>query len=227
VIGAGLAVTYSRAAVVGLLLASVVLTLGRERAKTAGLVAAVATGFVFGVLVFGNGWTARAETSANSSHFDSGRRELAEQAFDFIADHPATGVGPGRYTIALFDSPNPPEVPLPVHNVVLLEAAESGVAAGALCLAILLGLGVRAWRAGSVAFAAWLMLMPFLNLDPYPMAFPGGFALTALWIGFLTVRSPDRSQRRAAGGPGPKPTPQAAERPFSASRSKPFATKGA
>src|SRR5439155_24604300 len=110
------------------------------------LAAIMAVAFFFAAVGFGTGWRTRGEQTLSSANARSDRLDLTRAAVRIIKKHPLLGVGPGEYTISLGDVA--PEFRLPVHNVVLLEAAESGVFAGLFTTALLVALAWRAARGG-------------------------------------------------------------------------------
>ena len=187
---AGLGVTYSRAAAIGVA-AAVVALLWPRRARrddpTRRVYIVAACVMLAGVaatgLTMGNGWYGRASTSTNLQSADSGRLDRAREGLDLVGDHPIVGVGPGRYTIAL--AANGDATPLPPHNIVLHVAAEAGALAGAAVAAIGLLLARRYLRASREVAAAFLLLLPYFVFDAYPYVFPVGLFLTALWFGLL------------------------------------------
>ena len=188
--GAGLGVTYSRAAAIGVAAAIIALLLPRRDrrgdpprrvylvAVCALLAGAAATG-----LTMGNGWYSRASSSTALSSADSGRLDRAREAVDLIRDHPVTGVGPGQYAIALAALGH--DAPLPSHNIVLHAAAEAGVLAGAVVALIALLLARRYLWASREAAAAFVLLLPYFAFDAFPYIFPVGLFLSALWFGLL------------------------------------------
>lgn len=185
VIGAGLGVTYSRAALIGQLALVPVLLVGRaDRATMRAAAAAIVVGLALGAVAFGNGWVAKAQQSSGSDPASNRSTRVAE-AVDLIGDHPVVGVGPGRYVTALAETDRVEY--LPAHNLVLHQAAELGVmgavTTGALCLL----LAIRALRRGAWSVALLVPMLPFLGLDAYPYVFGTGLALSALWLGLLRV----------------------------------------
>ncbi|HEY2814059.1 MAG TPA: O-antigen ligase family protein [Acidimicrobiales bacterium] len=186
VCGAGLSITYSRAALLSLLLFGVLMLVARgphaRRHVLRLMAAAVAIGFVVGALSFGDGWHAKGAQTAGANA-DSSRRVRAQEALRLIEKQPAVGVGPGRYTIAL-ESVRHSEL-LPAHNVVLQEAAEGGILAGVLSGLLLLALTVHAWRSGLETTAVFALPVLFFVLDAYPYVFPSGLAASAVWLGVL------------------------------------------
>jgi hypothetical protein len=200
--GTGLGVTYSRTLIVGVVGAGVVLgwhLLRRRPADGLALVVlpfvALGLGIALTAVPLSSGWVARYDTTTTAGSVSSGRVDFARQALDISSHDPLLGVGPGRYTIELAELGH--TKPLPVHNLVLLVTAEAGVPAGLLMatLAALLAgrwLRLRRSSAGALVGAAFCLVAPFYLLDAYPMTFPTGLALTALWIAVL------ESARRSA-----------------------------
>ena len=192
---AGLGVTYSRAAAIGIAAACIVLVLPRRGAEDrpskrvylfaagAMLIGVAATGFTMG-----DGWYARTSTSTSISAADSGRLDRAREAIDLIEDKPIAGVGPGRYAIELAERGD--GAPLPAHNIVLHVAAEAGVLAGAAIALIALLLAARYFSAARETAAAFVLLVPYFIFDAYPYVFPVGLFITALWIGLLERARP-------------------------------------
>ena len=148
---AGIAVTYSRAALLSLVTFAAVALLARgstdRKRALRGLAAMVAIGFVFGAIAFGDGWHAKGARSTSSANVDSDRRVRAQEALRLIDSQPLLGVGPGRYTIAL-ESVRHDDL-LPAHNIVLHEGAEGGVLAGILTALLLIALAVYVFREGA------------------------------------------------------------------------------
>jgi hypothetical protein len=182
----GLAVTYSRAALVGMAAAcaaaALVAVVRRDR-RAAAIVAAVVIGFAIGMSAFGSGWVARADTSSHAASVDSGRRDRAAEAVRLIRTEPFLGVGPGRYVLALDHVPHLDS--LPAHDLTLQVAAEEGIAAGVLVTIALALLTVRCFRRGLDALLVLLPMLPFLLLDVYPYGFPLGIAGSGVWLGLL------------------------------------------
>jgi hypothetical protein len=193
---AGLGVTYSRAAAVGIVAAAIALLWPRHSrhaaraeearrdrhwsrlAALALVLGAAATG-----LTMGDGWYTRTSGSTSVAAADSGRVERAREALELVEDHPLTGVGPGRYTIALADRGD--LAPLPAHNFVLHVAAEAGVLAGVAVLGAALLLVRRYLLASPAVAASFVLVVPYFVFDAYPYVFPIGLFLTAVWLGLL------------------------------------------
>ncbi|MEO5841323.1 MAG: O-antigen ligase family protein [Acidimicrobiales bacterium] len=190
VCSAGLGVTYSRAAAIGVAAAVVALLWPRRNRRDdpwARVYVVAACVMLAGVaatgLTMGNGWYGRASSSTSLQSADSGRLDRAREGLDLIGDNPIVGVGPGRYTIVRAE--NGDAAPLPPHNVVLHAAAEAGVLAGAAVAAIGMLLASRYLRAPREVAAAFVLVVPYFAFDAYPYVFPVGLFLTALWFGLL------------------------------------------
>lgn len=198
VLGAGIAVTYTRAGLLGQIGLLVCLALGRaDRRRLLGGAAAVALGLLVGAAAFGNGWVAKGDITAgrNGATADSNRSARLREAKELISDSPVTGVGPGRYVDALAQTTR--DEYLPAHDLLAHEAAELGVLGGVAALALLALLGLRVLRGGAWTGAVVIPLVPFLLLDAYPYVFATGLAISALWLGLarasLTEPAPDPS----------------------------------
>ncbi len=199
VLGAGLSVTYTRAGLLGQgALVAVALLARRPERRTLWLgVGAAVLGLALGGVAFGDGWVARGGQSVDASRADSDRGDRFAEAGRLVADDPLTGTGPGRYVEALAGVEHTDL--LPAHDVVLHQAAELGVAGGAVTAALILLLLARAARGGAWAGAVVAPMVPFLLLDAYPYVFAAGLALTALWLALV----------RHALRPVPAPAPPA------------------
>jgi O-antigen ligase len=151
----------------------------------------VAGAFFVGVLAFGNGWFARAESTtapgASASDIGTGRTERFREALRLVKKEPIFGVGPGRYTIALESVPYG-EL-LPAHDAMLHEAAEAGVVGGVLTAALLLALALDACRAGANTMIVFGSILMFFLVDSYPYVFPAGIAFAGLWLGLQHLAS--------------------------------------
>ena len=193
---AGLGVTYSRAAAIGVAAAVIALLWPRRDrrhdvvrrgyafAAAAMLVGAAATG-----VVMGNGWYTRTSGSANVASVDSGRVERAREAIELIRSEPLVGVGPGQYSIAR--AARGDEGPLPPHNFVLHIAAEGGLLAGLAASAVGILLARRYLVAARETAASFVLVVPYFLLDGNPYVCPVGLLLSALWFGLL-----ERATRR-------------------------------
>jgi O-antigen ligase len=163
--GAGLLVTFSRAAWLGGAVAAAVFIAGilairpwRQRFGRAALAPALA-GVIIVVGFAAVRWNlvvARLRPAASETETRSitERQTLVDASLTLIQDTPVTGVGAGGFSSAsaplLRDVPN--TLPQPVHNLPLLLTAELGVLGGALwvwLMAAPVGLALRAagaWR---------------------------------------------------------------------------------
>lgn len=186
-------VTYSRMALLALLALLVPLVLAtRSRAtRPAALVvgAALLLGAGLAGLAASDGWVGRAEEAATGTNLSRGRSELAAQAVAVIRAHPLAGVGTGRYVTAVEEDPDlarrSVRVLQPVHGVPLLLVAEGGVLVAAALVLLVVALGRAALRGGVAAWALLLAYLPFLVLDHFPVTFPQGLVITAVWLAAL------------------------------------------
>jgi O-antigen ligase len=191
VCAAGVGVTYSRAAALGLVAAVVVLAVAglRTRHRTgrnvlAGAALVIVLGFGVTALGLGDGWHARYRTSTEAATADSGRVDSARDALGLIEDHPLVGVGPGRYVVSLAATHHRGFLQ-PPHDLALHAMAELGIVAGLAVTALAAIAAVRRLRAGAGFAAATVLIAPFFLFDAYPYAFPVGLAVTALWLGLV------------------------------------------
>ncbi|MFN8018503.1 MAG: O-antigen ligase family protein [Acidimicrobiales bacterium] len=185
VIGAGIAITYSRAALVGQIVLVVCLLLARaDRRTTALAVGAIALGLLVGAVGFGDGWVAKGDITTGSSKVasaDGSRSKRLKEAKSLIDTTPVLGVGPGRYVDALAETDLVEY--LPAHDLIAQDTAEMGYLGGLLALALLALLALRALRGGAWTAALVGAMVPFLLLDAYPYVFATGLAISALWLG--------------------------------------------
>ncbi len=184
VLGAGIAVTYTRAGAIGQVALLVALVLGRrDRPLLLAAAGALVVGLAVGGFGFGDGWYARGQntTGADGASADSDRSVRLQEARGLIEEQPIVGVGPGRYVQALAETDR--DEYLPAHNVVAHEAAELGVVGGLAVLGLLALLGLRILRGGAWTGAVVVPMVPFLLLDAYPYVFATGLAISALWLG--------------------------------------------
>ncbi|WP_421120343.1 O-antigen ligase family protein [Aquihabitans daechungensis] len=139
VLGAGIAVTYTRAGAIGQVLLVICLLLGRrDRRILLPAAAAIVLGLAIGGVAFGDGWLARSEVTINADgtqNVSSSRSERLREAQELIEANPAVGVGPGNYVDALHAEERIEY--LPAHNLVAQEAAEMGILGGIAALALL------------------------------------------------------------------------------------------
>lgn len=186
VLGAGLAVTYTRAGLIGQLGLLACLLLARaDRRRTLLAAGVIALGLLVGATAFGDGWIAKGEATAgaNGASADSNRGQRLREAEELTRAQPIVGVGIGRYVETLAQTPRTEY--LPAHDLVAQEAAELGLAGGALAVALLALLGLRVLRGGAWTGAVVAPMVPFLLLDAYPYVFATGLALSALWLGLV------------------------------------------
>lgn len=115
-----------------------------ETARFAVLFAAVA---LMAMVAFWPYLTARSELSLAEEAI-SLRTFTANEAVAMISEHPLTGVGPGQFTQELVNrNPTLPAWEIqPVHNVVLLLAAEYGIPAMAVFIIAFVFLVLATWR---------------------------------------------------------------------------------
>jgi len=172
----GIGLTMSRAgAVAGVLgLGALVLSTGRPADRPwRAPVAAAAAALVLGTMASLSGWVSRAGQGTGSvDAVSSGRGALLRQAWGLLGDHLLTGVGPGRYVLALTERPDLVELSSqssrPVHLTPLLLVVEGGLVV-VPALALLAVSMVRACRrGGGLAIAVTLAMLPFLALDHWP-----------------------------------------------------------
>lgn len=180
--------TYSRMSVLTILaLICVVVVSGRQR-RSLICFSAVLLGVLLPALATAGGWIARGQQTVDAPDAEgvtSGRLILMRQAWQLIESAPLLGVGPGNYVNEVSKFNPTVDFVLPVHNVPLLVAAEGGVVAGLLCVALIFSLGVTAVRSGVAAMALFAALLPFLMLDVIPYRTPQGIVMFGLWIGAI------------------------------------------
>jgi hypothetical protein len=193
-------ITYSRSALVavalgvGSLCRGRTATTSRHRALLGAGALAVVAGALVPALVWPAGWQARlastkdAVARGSADEVSSSRLYLAGSALRLIESSPMTGIGPGRYS--------PESVPVQqaasrqadqVHNLPLYVGVLSGAPAGLLVVALLMGTGIRAFRCGVVTRTLYLAYLPFVLLDRFPHDGPQGLALTATWLGLVSL----------------------------------------
>jgi O-antigen ligase len=193
VLGAGLGVTYTRAGAIGQVLLVVCLLLGRhQRRLLVPAAVAIVVGLAIGGVSFGDGWLAKSEVTLNADgtqNVSSSRGERLREAQELFESRPITGVGPGRYVVALRDERR--EEYLPAHNLIAQEAAELGVLGAVAAVGLLGLLGLRILRGGAWTGAVVLPVVPFLLLDAYPYVFATGLALAAVWLGLARLSLQD------------------------------------
>lgn len=202
---AAVGMSFSRGALAGYLGGAAALAVGaRSSSRHRWALAALLVGGLVPLLALSDGWVRRAEESVGggpSQQAVAERALLDSQALVLIREHPLTGIGTGQYVAAARARfPDEPATHA-VHNVPLILAAEAGVPAGLLALALGLVLAVRAMRSGPAAVALYVMLVPALLVDVYPYVSAQGTVLTGLWIGGLDAAREIGS--RAATAPAP------------------------
>lgn len=153
------------------------------------VLAALLLGVGVPALIQSDGWLVRAEEGLDLHS----RTRLIAQAITLISEHPLLGVGAGRYVAAARERfPDAPWTQA-VHDVPLIIAAEGGVVAGVVLVALLVVLAWRALRSGPAAVALYLAFVPFVIVDVYPYTAAQGTVVLGLWIGGL-----DRAAVRAS-----------------------------
>ncbi len=208
-LGAAFGYTYSRAGAVSVILATIVLVIHAIRGKRLLAVAAAMLLLGCGITIISSpdGWLQRVRQTVGSggtgidlNTISTERVLFMKQAWEMIKEEPLTGIGAGRYSFALAEqlgeSLDSGIEFKPVHNVIALITAESGIPAGLAAVALLAWLGLAALRAGPEAQALFAIYFPFLMLDHFPYDAPMGLALTGLWAGtiaWLRTHRPDEA----------------------------------
>jgi hypothetical protein len=184
-ISAGIGVTYTRAGAIGQVALVAALLLGRaDRRALLTAAAAIVVGLGIGGLAFGTGWLDRGATTAGATgNIDSDRSVRLAEARELIEAEPLVGVGPGRYVDALAATDR--EELLPAHNLLAHQAAELGLAGGAVTAGLLALLALRVLRGGAWTAALVVPVVPFLLLDAFPYVFATGLAISAVWLGLV------------------------------------------
>jgi O-antigen ligase len=175
--------TYSRAALGGLVLAAALLAIGgRARPRTHALaVAVLLLGAGIPALLTLDGWI----TQSGKGLELNGRDVLVREGLDLFASAPLTGIG-----IALEqrerERPGSVELLQPTHGVPILMLIEGGVQSAVLCSAVI---ALMAWRARRswVALAVLGAYLPFVLLDHFPYTHAQGLILSAIWLGAVEV----------------------------------------
>jgi O-antigen ligase len=199
--GLTLALTFSRAAWLGAVVMELALLVWVRAPHSAGmrrLTAAAVIVILIGVLPLLPFFLARTTSGgagiAVEQNSINDRARLIRAGLDLIRSHPWLGVGAGNFVLAL--SPESyPGMPLePVHNVILLTAAETGLP-GALALAALMAaIALRLWRrrrsaglAETVWASALIGVLVTALLDHFWWSLPPArtllVILLALWAG--------------------------------------------
>lgn len=216
----GIGLTMSRAGLLAGTLALGALMVSCIRARDRAWLtdfAPAAAALAVGILVNLSGWASRAgQASGSIDAVSSGRGALLRQAWALLRDHPFTGVGPGRYVIALSERPHlvalSVQSPRPVHVTPLLLLVEGGVLVIPALILLGLAVGRACLRGGAPAVAVTLAMLPFLALDHLAWSYPQGIVLTGVWLGVLDLlgqrnegyedEAPeDEAQAEVTGGP--------------------------
>jgi O-Antigen ligase len=187
-----LGVTYSRDAVAGVALGAagwLIHPAGRLRPAAFALAAFVAAAALAGSIEW-QGWADRVDQVLVDRPIDvaADRQTLARQALALIVARPLTGVGTGRYEIAVLHDAaagaavGPEWTP---HDIPLWVAAETGVPAAALITILLVLVGVRAWRAGPAATLLFFAVIPFWVFDDLVLTHDQGIVLSGIWLGMI------------------------------------------
>ncbi len=194
---AALAITYSRASLVGVIAIFGALLVGslRSRPELRAPLAVMVLALVLPALMFNDGWVTRAEDSATTDvdDFTTFRITHIEQSFTLIADQPVVGVGPGLYSYTL-ERDHDPELDDAVHVVPLLVAAEDGLPIGILFTLLLIFLAIRALRTSPEAIAVVAGFGTFLLFDKFAYLHPNGMVMLAVWLATIDrLTTPTRS----------------------------------
>ncbi len=193
--GTGLTMSRAGAAAAVLALAALAVSTRRPSGRSGRVpVAAAAVALVLGALVNLPGWLSRAgQGSGSVEAVSSGRGALVRQAWGLLGDHLLTGVGPGRYVLALIERPELVELssqtPRPVHVTPLLLVVEGGLLVVPALMLLALAIGRACRRGGAGAVAVTLAMLPFLALDHLAWSYPQGLVLTGVWLGLLDLLS--------------------------------------
>ncbi len=186
VLSIGIAITYSRAAVLGQIGLVLCAMFGRgERKVLLAGAAAVCVGLAIGAVAFGDGWITRSETSVgrDDQSADSDRVQRLREAGDLIESSPIVGIGPGQYVEELhaYDLP----IYQAAHNLFAHEAAELGIPGGLVTAALFGLLLVRARRGGAWTAMLVVTVIPLAVLGTVPYVLPGAMAVSGLWLGLV------------------------------------------
>ncbi|MEO5680911.1 MAG: O-antigen ligase family protein [Acidimicrobiales bacterium] len=217
----GIGLTMSRAGVLaGLLGLGALLVASRGAGHRRGwrpvAVAALALGL--GIMVNLSGWASRADqVGGGVDAISSGRGALLGQAWGLLHRSPLSGVGPGRYVIALSQRPTlvalSDQSPRPVHVTPLLLVVEGGLLVVPALLLLAVAIGRACWRGRAPAVAVTLAMLPFLALDHLAWSYPQGIVLTGVWLGTLDLLA---SRGRPTPADQPIATPSSARPPETA-----------
>ncbi len=190
--GALVAMTFSRAALIGVVTFVVVLAVAsyRENRNAGNVASVVAVAFLVTALLTLPSWIARADHTTVRDLDDAslGRMTLAAQAVELAGLEPLTGLGPGQYMEVLQERGMlDVRYPFIVHNYPLAFAVENGVAAGVVVAGLLFWLGVSVFRAGPASFAAFGGVLPLLVFDVLHYDSPSGQVMLGAWLGVLAA----------------------------------------
>jgi len=226
--------TFSRAGLAGFVLLVAgfgiqALRRGPLRRRAAAATLALCLGAGIPAVAWSAGWTSRADQTASArsgAQLTTDRTRLDHEAAAQISAHPLTGVGPGRYVIALkerYKVEADPNVKIfkPVHNLPLLAGAEGGVIALGVVVALFVALGWRSLRAGPLVTGIYLSYLPFCMLDHFAYTFPQGLVVTAIWLGVLDAAGGRRRDPGVAADSSVRPTRSAVPAGRSAPRALP------
>lgn len=197
------ALTHSRAALLGLILVVVIGGIASIRGdKNLRLgIGVVLIAFIIPAMATASGWQTRIDDSAGTDldSASAGRITLARQAIVMAGDYPVIGVGIGRYMEVLEAEYMPdPDHPFIVHNISLAAAAELGIVAGIVFTAALVWAGVQALAGGGRYQLLYAAPIPFLMLDILLYNRPVGLFLFALWCGACAALYRDRTHTSEA-----------------------------
>jgi len=189
---AGIAVSFSRGGVLGLL--AVLGMLGLKWKNSTGRVLTIML-LVASLIFIGRGWS-RTEgfTQLGGDSGVQSRLQTIRAGLAMFADHPITGVGPGCSVVAwpIYAPANIHEKWLVIHNSFIQALAETGIF-GFLCFTLLFVIGIYdcrkiarektgdKWKdtsqmAGSIELSLWGFVVCGMS---------GGFALS--WVPYLFI----------------------------------------
>ncbi len=188
--GSALALSFSRSAAIGAVLA-VAWLLWRLRKQAVPAIAAACVGVALTVIPFAPSFAARVDAANRLERTSVTERvsQLKEWATVFLTN-PVTGVGPGNYTAVLVvrDPSVPAWASQPVHNAFLLMLAELGFVGVFAFLSVLIPKTWNAWRQAGEEGRTWgiafaLVLLPIAFFDHYLWSlWPGMSLVTAAWV---------------------------------------------
>lgn len=185
--GSTIGLTHSRAALLGVVLATpFLLRAWRQRRPGVAVVGgAFLIGFVIAAALTSSAWALRGDhsTAAGIDDASLGRVTLAQQAMQMSADYPLLGVGPGRYLDTMRDRYQLDErYPFVVHNVTLAVAAENGIPAAIAATALVAWAIAQAVRSGPLGAVAALLPVGLLLFDVLHYDRPVGLLMGAVWL---------------------------------------------